>query len=205
MAGMSSQDKPLLVRLGVHPNVQTFFQPYLTETCEELYFKYGNSIEHASLNFHRVPLTEDVWTAGDFEISRHIFICGSAMDAISWLHLNYHAYCDNLFFVAVGSSPSKIQFESYINQHKQYHLLFGNAALGAVCDLKVASFIRNQPLKIIADDRQFIVSFRSKHYYLKQLSLHALEKAARFHFNIPTHKPKKFNTYYEQLKHGHPH
>jgi len=125
------------------------------------------------------------------------------MDAISWLHFHHYLYPNqNLFFASLGASPFKIQIESLVRPGKQYHLVFSNDQLGAICDLKVASFIRKMPLKIIADERRYIVTFKSKNYRLPHLSINALEKAARFHFNIPVSKPKQFNTFFEQLKHG---
>lgn len=204
VAEMCSQDKPLLERLGVRPEVRSFFKPYLIDTHENVIFKHGNSIEHVSQNFHRVPASEETWTAGEIAIARHIFICGSAMDAVAWLHFHHYAYrLDSLFFVAVGAGPSKTQIENFILPGRQYHLVFSNDHLGAVCDLKVASWLRGTPLKIIADDGWFNIAFKNRHYKLETLSLNALEKAVRFHFNTPTQKPKQFNTYFEQLKHGH--
>jgi len=200
---MCSQDDPYLERLGIRPEVRSFFNPYLKQTCEGIIFNYGNAVEHVSDSFHRVPVTEEIWTAGEIGTASHVFICGSAMDAIAWLHLHSHAYPDqNLLFVSLGASPSKIQIESFQRPRKQYHLVFSNDQLGAICDLKVASFLRRKPVKIIADEPHFILTFKSKNYRLAHLSLNALEKAARFHFNIPVSKPKQFNTFFEQLKHG---
>jgi hypothetical protein len=198
---MCSQDKPFLERLGIHPDVQSFFKNHIIDTCESIIFKYGNSLEHASSNFHLIPTTEETWTAGEIMLAKHIIICGSAMDAIAWLHFHHYAYQSNLFFAAVGASPSRSQIETITRRNKQYHLVFSNDELGAVCDLKVASYVRKKPISILADEKHFTVTFRSKNYRLKHLSLHALEKAARFHFNIPVSKPQKFNTFYEQLTH----
>jgi len=201
---MCRPDKPYLERLGIRPEAQTFFRPFLTIACESLIFKYGNFVEHAGPDFHLVPVTEETWTAGEIATARHVFISGSAMDAIAWLHFHYHVYPNqNLLFISLGASPSKIQIESILRPGKQYHLIFSNDQLGALCDLKTASFIRKKPLRIIAGERHYIVTFKSKNYRLAHLSLNALEKAARFHFNIPVSKPKRFNTFFEQLKHGH--
>ncbi len=200
---MCIQDNPYLERLGIHPNVRSFFSPYLSEACGTVKFNYGNSVEHAGEGFHRIPVTEETWAAGEIATAGHVVICGSAMDAISWLHFHHYLYADqNLFFASLGTSPTKIQTEMLLRPGKQYHLVFSNDPLGAICDLKVASFIRKKPLKIIAGDRHYTVTFKSANYPLPHLSLNALEKAARFHFNTPVSKPKKYNTYFEQLKHG---
>lgn len=200
---MCSQDEPFLERLGIHPEVQSFFKNHIIDTCEAMIFKYGNSLEHVSQYFHRIPTTEETWTAGEITLAKHIFICGSAMDAIAWLHFHHYAYQSNLFFAALGTSPSRNQIETLFKPNKQYHLVFSKDELGASCDLKVASYIRKKPIQILAAEKHFSVTFRSKNYKIKHLSLHAFEKAARFHFNIPVSKPQKFNTFYEQLKHGH--
>jgi hypothetical protein len=201
---MCSPDKPFLERLGIHPEARSFFKNHLIDTCESLIFNYGNSSEHANDKIHLVPTTEETWTAGEITHAKHIIICGSAMDAIAWLHFHHHAYQNNLFFAAVGTSPSPAQMETFIRPNKQYHLIFSNDELGAICDLKVASYIRKKPIQIRAGENHFTITFKSKNYKLRHLSLHALEKSARFHFNMLTHKPKKYHTYYEQLKHGHP-
>jgi hypothetical protein len=191
---------PLLERLGIRPEVQSFFEPYYLPGHTDLIFDYG---EHYSPAFHRIPITEAVWIAGEPAIARDVFICGSAMDAIAWLNIHYASFShtDNLLFVALGASPCKTQIEKL--QCRNYHLLFSKNTLGAVCDLKVASFIRNVPLRIIAQEQHLLVSFRLETYEFEQLTLHAFEKAAGYHFGIPAHKPKYANTYLEQLQYGH--
>jgi hypothetical protein len=201
---MCSQDKSYLERLGVHPDARSFFSPYITNTREGIIIKFGNVAEHVQDNFHRIPVTEETWTAGNLNNASHVMVSSSAMDAIAWLHFHLHAWnLQNLFFVALGAVPSKTQIENFIYPHKQYRLIFSNDDLGATCDLKAASFIRQMPLTILADKQHFNITFRSKNYKLTNLSLAALEKAARFHFNIPVSKPKHFNTFYQQLKNGH--
>jgi hypothetical protein len=203
MVKMCSQDKSLLERLGIRPEARSFFKNHVIETCEDIIFKYGNALEHVSNYFHLIPTTDETWTVGEITRASHIIICGSAMDAVAWLHYNRHAYQHNLFFAAVGTSPSQSQIEAITRPNKQYHLVFGSDGLGALCDLKAAAYLHRQPIKILAAEQHYTVTFRSKNYKIRNLSLHALEKAAGYHFNVVTHKPKKHNTYYEQLKHGH--
>jgi len=198
-----------LEALGVHPRVRRFFKNYISETCEALIIEQDNYFEHAGESFHRIPITEATWTAGDHGLASHIFICGSAMDAIAWLHLNHFRFrsFDHLLFISTGAVPnSNLNDAAPLQnntQNKKIHLLYSNEPLGAICDIKMASFIRKFPIKIRANENDFIVTFRSESYTIKNLSLHSLEKAARFHFNIRTHKPKKHTTFYEQLKHRH--
>jgi hypothetical protein len=200
---MYSQDSSLLARLGIRSEARSFFAPYFSETYHSVVFLYGTETEHAGIDFHRIPMTTATWTAGEFMLARHVFICGSAMDAIAWFHFNTGKFADP-FFISVGVSPSKSQLEQFIARGKQYHLLFSKDALGAVCDLQTAALIRRVTVKIFADD-DFQVSFKSKNYRLAHLSLNALEKTTGYRFNISTHKPRQFNTFYEQLKYGYPH
>lgn len=195
-----------LEALGVHPRVRHFFKNHLSETCEALIIEQDNYFEHASESFHRIPITEATWTAGDHGLASHIFICGSAMDAIAWLHFNHHRFknLNCLFFTATGAIPNSIFAASLQpNTPKKIHLIHSSDHLGAICDIKTASFIRKTPVKIRAEKEAFIITFRAETFLIEQLSLNALEKAAGFHFNVRTHKPKKHNTFYEQLKHGH--
>jgi hypothetical protein len=198
-----------LEELGVHPRVQHFFQPFLTQTCEEVIFKYGNSYEHASADFHKVPITEEeFWQAGEAGIATDIFNCGSAMDAIAWLNLHQHRYrnFDQLSFISTGAVPFRFHAEiiqKYAPKSK-LHFIFGKDDLGAVCDLKLSAYIRNKPLKIHYQENRFKVSFENINYAFDWLSLHALEKASGYNFRIRTHKPKNTITYYEQLRNTHP-
>jgi len=195
---------PYLQRLGVLPEVQSFFEPYWLDGHRDLVFNYGNATEHYGIAFHRVPVTEELWVAGNQATARHVVICGSAMDAISWLNV-HDAGCyrtNNLLLVSTGASPCKMQIEQVI-PNRQYHLVFSKDNAGVTCDLKVASWLRNMPLTVSSIEHQLCVRFRMKDYLFDELSLSALEKASGYRFNIPAHKPKTANTYFEQLKHGH--
>jgi len=197
-----------LERLDIHPKVQSFFTPYLKIACETLIFGYGNSYEHAGTNFHKVPVTEAFWQAGNPAMATDLFICGSAMDALIWLHIHQWHYrrFDTLCFMAIGTTPTKYHAE-IIERHapkKKLHFIFSKDDLGVICDLKLASFIRNKPLQISYHENLYRVIFENKYYEFEALSLNALEKASGYNFRIRTHKPKKNNTYYEQFRNRHP-
>lgn len=196
-----------LERLDIHPNVQSFFKTHLTISRETLVFNYGNAIEHASVNFHRVPITEELWIAGEPKLATDILITGSAMDAIAWLNLNHQRYrhLETLCFIAIGAVPTKSHAETIqkLTPNKKLHFIFSDDPLGAICDLKLASYIRNKPLKISYQDNQFEVIFENQHYAFERLSVNALEKAGGYNFKIRTHKPKNASTYYEQRRNRH--
>jgi hypothetical protein len=193
-----------LERLDIRPKVQSFFKPYLSKskTGETLVFKHDGYFEQAGQSFHRIPITEAIWIAGDPEAATDLFICASAMDAIAWLNLSHHRKFNHLSFIALGAVPYKSHAETIRNYtpKKKLHFLFSNNDLGAICDLKLASYIRNKPLKISYKENLFKVFFENEYYELQNLSLNALEKASGYNFHIRTHKPKKASTYYEQLR-----
>jgi len=198
----------LLERLDIHPEVQSFFRPYLKIACETLIFKYGNSYEHAEADFHKIPITEAVWTAGEASIATDIFFCGSAMDAIAWLNINHARYrqLTKLFFISTGSVPHKTHAETIqrYTRNKKLHFIYSKDDLGAICDLKLASFVRNKPLQISYHENLYKAIFENKCFEFQALSLNVLEKASGYNFKIRTHKPKKNSTYYEQLRQRHP-
>jgi len=198
-----------LERLDIHPKVRSFFQPFLHKiTNKEVIINYHDSIEHATANFRRIPITENHWIAGNMNIASQILISSSAMDAIAWLNQNHTRYqnLNDLSFISLGACPTSTHAAT-IQQHtphKKIHFLFGNDPTGALCDIKLASYIRNQPLKITYLNHQYHILFQYKTYILHHLSLSALEKQSRHHFHIRTHKPKKHGTYYQQLRQYHP-
>lgn len=195
-----------LQRLGIRQEVQSFFASYYNAHHDELIFDYGNTIEHFGFHFHRIPVTEELWVAGAVDLALEVLICGSALDAMAWLHFNYgYLKCiDHWACIALGASPSKTQTD-WINHHlpkKRFHLLFGRDPLGHICDLKVAAWIRKKPLRIASSPNGYRVMFRSQEYLLEQLTLSAFERASGYRFNMPAHKPKYANSFTEQLKYG---
>jgi hypothetical protein len=159
---------------------------------DELRFSYGDDFEHFGPGFHRIPVTENVWIAGVPELASDIFICGSAMDALSFGRVSPH-----YAFVALGALPAKSQLENLPD--RRFHLLFPKDDLGAVCDLKVAAWLRKQAIKITLVNDAYQVLFRNQSYHLEKLSLNALEKVSGYRFGIRTHKPKNAITWTSAL------
>ncbi|WP_454802973.1 hypothetical protein [Mucilaginibacter phyllosphaerae] len=198
-----------LERLDLHPTVRSFFQPFLNKiTNEEVIINYYDSIEHATADFHRIPITENHWIAGNMAIASQLIISSSAMDAIAWLHQNHNRYPDlnDLAFISVGAYPTTTH-TAIIQQYapnKKLHFVFSNDPTGALCDLKLASWVHGIPIKISYQDHQYHIGFQHQTFMLSYLSLSALEKQSRHHFHIRTHKPKSNGTYYQQLRRHHP-
>lgn len=201
---------PYLTRLGVRPEVQRFFRPfYQVDAIGNLLFAYGEEYEHFGFGFHRVPVTGELWLAGNLQLSqvRLVILSASALDAVAWLNKKLPAFpnTENLLFVSLGAGISEAQV-LWIRKHlagKQYRLLFGNDLLGRMADLKLAAALKGWPLSVfLAEKERITVDFRSRHFVFSQetLSLFSFEKAAGVRFGIATDKPKVYTTFFEELK-----
>jgi hypothetical protein len=202
--------QPLLARLGIRREVQEFFSPYYSDDSSgNLVFPYGRRSETYGMAFHHVPATENYWLAGsDLAFAREIFICGSAMEAIAWLHIHYRAYTqtDNLLFLSTGTRPCSEHFR-WLKQGikgKRICLLLGNDLLGRVCDLRTAAALRNQPAAVSLDNKNVFVTFRSKTYSCSRelFSLNAFEKQSAYRFHVRTLKPKTANSWLDLVRCG---
>jgi len=200
---------PFLTKLGIRAEVQEFFAPwYHTDPSGNLVFSYGRHYETYGMAFHSIPTTESCWQAGNSDLAciREVFICGSAMEAVAWLHIHYSActHTDTLFFLSIGNKPGPEHFCCLAGKAKSLRisLLFGNDLLGKVCDLKTASALHSQPAAVSAGDEQVTVTFRNKNYIFsyKAFSLNAFERASNYYFKLRTLKPKGFNTWLDLLK-----
>jgi hypothetical protein len=200
---------PYLQRLYVPVNVQQFFEPYLNADHNgDLVFSYGHETEVFGLAFHRVPIAENLWIAGNQNLAmvRQVFICESAMEAIAYLSMNFVAFRDfeNLLFIATGSKPNTEQFR-YILQNlpgKAFTLISSKDLLGRVCDLKAAAGIRKMPVAVAFENEQLKIHFRFRTYTFSPdgFSLNFFEKLSGYQFNLKTSKPKDFNCWLDQLK-----
>jgi len=200
---------PYLTRLCVKPEVQEFFAPfYQSDAAGNMVFSYGTRTEHYGFAFHRVPAASHLWIAGpdNFSLARQVFICPSAMEAISFLHYKLPAFpnLDGLLFLAVGTgiNVQQIAWISSSLAEKKYTFVFGNDFLGQVQALKLAAGIRKVAVAIYEENGTCTVNFRSQNYCLptNNFSLNAIEKLTRYRFGIRTLVPKGYSTFFEQLK-----
>lgn len=201
---------PYLTRLGIRPEVQRFFRPfYRVDAIGNLLFAYGEKSEHFGFAFHKVPVTDGFWLAGNLELSqaRPVVLSASALEAVSWLNKKYHAFpqTENLLFVALGAGTSEAQL-SWIRAHlggKAVRLVFGNDLLGRMADLKLAAAIRGRPLSVYIDEaEQVLVNFRSRVFSFSQedFSLAAFEREAGARFGLAADKPKVYHSFFDELK-----
>lgn len=200
----------LLNRLGVRPEVQQHFAPFLAEAHGALQFDYGDSFEHYAPSFHVVPCSTTGWTAGngDLNMVRQVLICCSAMEALAFLSLRFHT-CPppgHLLFVAVGNCLAGFNFDqpAFHLPGRKYALLFGRDILGRVADLFVAARLRKKQVAIRYEGQgQFAADYRGAQFAFSEadLSLHAFETASGLRTYIRTYNPTRFPSFLEQLTH----
>jgi hypothetical protein len=196
-------------RLGIRPEVQRFFRPFhgVDETAN-LLFVYGEEAEHFGFAFHKVPVTDGFWLAGNLHFSqvRLVILSASALDAVSWLNKKGATFpqTENLLFVSLGAGVSDVQL-LWMRKHlagKQFRLLFGRDLLGRMADLKMAAAIKGWPVSVyLGAGEQVVVCFRQHHFFFRQenFSLAAFEKAAGIRFGVATDKPKVHNSFFDEL------
>jgi hypothetical protein len=200
---------PFLTRLGVNPQVQEFFEPfYRTDDLGNLLFDYGDGLEHFGFAFHKVPLSQNFWMAGNRNFSniRQVVVCASAMEAVSWLKNKQAALSlwDGLLFLSAGVRVLPVHCR-WLNAHipaKDFRLVFGRDLLGRMAELKLAAALRRWPLELYQDGENVMVCFRSRVYSFSpdRFSLNAFEQAAKIRFGIPCDKPKGYDNYFDLLK-----
>lgn len=201
---------PYLTRLGVRPEVQSFFRPFhQSDVLGDLIFPYGNDAEHFGFAFHRVPVTNNFWLAGNlhFPQVRLVILSASALDAVSWLNKKWAAFphTENLLLVSLGAGISETQLLWLRQQFagKATRLVYSRDLLGRVADLKLAAGIRGRPLSVYAgEDEQVVVNFRARHFYFSQdqFSLPAFERTAGIRFDVAVDKPKGYNSFFDELQ-----
>jgi hypothetical protein len=202
---------PYLTRLGVRPEVQAFFAPFFSAGSADLLFQQGNYREHFGLTFHRVDADGNLWIAGErnFAIAQRVFIAGSVMDLMAYLHFYGHSvrYWNKCLFIAAGVHPVAAQLQPLFSQfsNKPVTLLFPADVLGAITDLNIATAFRSLPVAaFLAEKERLNICFRSQVFEFDQrrFSLSAFERAAKYRFNVSTRKPKHGASFLDQLKAG---
>ena len=191
---------PILTKLGVPPGVQAFFN------VGELLFNYGGHFEHFGIGFHRVPTTTNLYVAGG-EVTKELLIASSVMEAVAFLTLAGHCYpnLNDLSVIAIGNLPYPGQLNWIKSrwQKGKITMVFGKDILGRLTDIKVAAGIRNKVVRLSMRGNRIDIEYNHIHYQFDQdsLSLNRFEKSAGLRSGIRTCKPKKFDSFLDQLKH----
>lgn len=198
----------LLSKLSISKVVQEFFkESFLVDRYGNLAFRYGGDFEYYTFQGHQVPVSQDLWIAGNqnHHLIRRVFICNSAMEAICFFSIHFSAYnhAGNLLFVATGLTPNDQQLQFIRDKFgpKKIALVMGNDLLGRVSDIKIAAGIKQRPVSIATSGDQIIVFLNNKQYVFDQdkLTLNALEKSSGLRSGLRTFKPKIYSTFLEQL------
>jgi hypothetical protein len=192
---------PLWSRLGVQEWIPGFFN------AEEPLFNYGDAVEYFDGNGHYVPVTRNLWVAGNIH-SREVVLTASAMDAVAYLSLNHSRYHapESLAFIALGNRPVNDQV-CWIRENfkkRRFTLVFEKAITGIAADIKVAALLKGHSASISLSSCavQVAMGDRRVSFQPERLSLHAFERAFALRTHIRTSKPKQFNTFLDQLRYG---
>lgn len=201
---------PYLTRLGVSVQVQQFFAPfYAADDAGNLCFRYGEEIEHFGFAFHRIPVSPDLWVAGNLNFSqiRQVIICGSALDAVSWLNKKaaYLSQTENLLFLSTGASLQRRHI-TWVNEQlhkKQFCMIYSNDLIGRLTSLKMAAGLKRLHLEIYIQDKgKLLIIFRSKMFSFRQenFSINAFQKAAKFRFGMRSDIAVGHLSFFDELK-----
>ena len=115
-----------------------------------------------------------MFTADDPALATDIFIASSSRDADAWLELNQRTLpnsTQNLYFLIVGHVPEPFHADiirPYTCRQKKIHFIFSKDDTGALCDLKLASYIRNKPLKISYQENRYTINFENNNYQFER-------------------------------------
>lgn len=207
---------PVLNTLGINPQVQQFFKPWLEVSADnKLSLKYpsleSNQRDEEIVTSHGsiVPSTPGIWCAGTHfpNIVRHNFLFYSGLEALSFCSMatDWLLRPGYIAFSALGVCPVAFQINALRQKfpNARLHTVFGNDILGRITDCKVAlwSTTKDALFKI---ERDIIIGrYNSKIFRIAEpgFSLSRFEKESGLRTGIRTHKPKAgFSTFYEVLR-----
>lgn len=199
---------PYLTKLGVWDEVQNFFrEAIIIDNNADLLFSYDDCVETYGLAFHRIPVTDGIWTAGnnDYALIRQVFVCASAMDAIAFLHFHRKnfTHLDHLLFVATGLRPCKKQSDwiRFNFPNRIISLLLSNDLPGRIADLKIAAWLQRlfPTVTLSGDQLNIRLLYHDYQFDPDNFSLNRFEKESGQRLRCRTFKPKQSATWADQL------
>lgn len=207
---------PFLAALGIKPQVQHFFEPWLDVSTEtELQFSYTDQTTSQKnwevINAYGtlIPSTTGIWCAGAYHPNtvRHSFLFYSAIEVLSFCTMNtdWLIRPGNVAFSALGLCPVASQVEVLRSRfpNARLHTVFGNDVLGRIADCKVALWAKGKDAHFYMHQDIIIVQYNSKSFRIPEpiFSLHLFEQKSSLRAGIRTHKPKAgFAAFFELLK-----
>jgi len=188
----------VLNALGVPAELQAFFG------FRETIFDYGGEKEFYAFDRHIVPSGNGLWIAGS-AATKEVIIASSVMEIIALMTIHEHRFPGwyDLSFVAVGNHPRKEQFdwlrENY--RKRKFTLVFPDNELGAVADIKAASWLKKKNVSIFFNDERYEVFLNDRSGSIRAdvLSLFSFQQAMGQRYGIRTFKPAGFITFLDQL------
>lgn len=206
---------PVLAALGIKPQVQYFFEPWLEVSSEiELQFSYTDQatsrkqVEVINTHGNLIPST-GIWCAGAHHSHtvKHNFLFYSAIEVLSFCSMNtdWLAKPGNVAFSALGLCPVASQVEMLRSRfpNARLHTVFGNDVLGRITDCKVALWAKRKDAHFQMHQDIIIAQYNSKTFRIPEpiFSLNLFEQKSSLRASIRTHKPKAgFATFLELLK-----
>lgn len=205
----------VLKALGIKPQVQDFFAPWLEAISEEQlnltyhYQKKGFKREVIKQQGYSVPSTDGVWCAGAHHphTARHNFLFYSATEILSFCSINtcWLAKPGNIVFSALGLLPFAAQFRMLRRQfpNARLHTVFGNDLPGRVMDCKAALWCKAKDANFQLVQDMIVIQYNSKTLYIPEpiFSLNLFEQISGLRSGIRTHKPKAgFSSFLELLR-----
>lgn len=196
---------PALTALGIKPQVQQFFEPWLElNSDQKLSLTYSsqktNLSEKEFITHHGsiAPLTTGIWCAGGHHPNsvRHNFLFYSGLEALSFCSMATDWLVKPSFavFSALGLCPSAGQIS--ILEHRfpnaRLHTVFGNDILGRITDCKVALWSKTKDALFQIEKDVIVGQYNGKILQIPEpiFSLSLFEKKSNLRAGVRTHKPK---------------
>jgi hypothetical protein len=190
---------PLLTTLGVSPEIQALFG-----VGEQLTFDYGDSAEHFSSGRQKLPNSRNIRCSGN-DTAPQVVVTPGVMDAVAFMTLNIQKFIEpeNLLFIAIGNrcNSDRLQWIGSSFKKRKIILVFPNDLTGRLTDIRIATDIRNKPVKFTWSDPfvRFETGTRSFRIDGDLVSLAAFERHAGIRTQMKTIKPFRYNSFLEQL------
>lgn len=170
-------------------------------------FDYGDCIEHFGQDFHRVPVTKNLWLAGD-QTATQAIIGTSAIELIAFLSLRKTQYpkIDMVALIAIGSKWH-VEQAAWIRDNfckRKFTLVFGNDYLGRITDVKMACALKEKIILIHRNQNETVFLCGTRQCVISNdtVSLYALERAMGWRSGISCPKSKQNINFLEELKNG---
>jgi hypothetical protein len=149
--------------------------------------------------------SDDGWLAGNAAATELIVTSGRP-EAIAFMTVNAYRYTvtDALLFFAVGNLPDARRLDRIraARQKRKITLVFSNDLLGSLLDITVAAGLTGRSVGLRWSDGRVEVDAGNRKFAADpgRLTLNYFEQMTGTRSGIRTRKPRRYNTFLEQLK-----